>query len=251
MTLRTYVFFFALLLITNVGISYAQRVEPDSVRREQTASSSQVRGVQYESREAAAAALLAQQELPLFAGVSVSTDLAGIVMAAFTPYGQYEAAARINLKGRFFPLVEIGVGSSNHTNETTNNHYKVNAPYYKIGMDYNVLKNRRSGNRIFIGARYGFTSFRYDVDGPDLKDPIYGTIQPFHYEGLKGTNHWAEAVFGLEAKVWGILRLGWSLRYRLHIYNKKSAIGSPWYVPGFGKNDGHAIGGTFNVVFEL
>lgn len=58
-------------------------------------------------------------------------------------------------------------------------------------------------------------------------------------------------MFGLEARVWGILHLGWSVRYKLRIYNKKSIVGDPWYVPGFGKNDSHALGGTFNVIFDI
>lgn len=219
--------------------------------RTATQSRQRVRGVQYASAEEAAAALAAQKDIPFFAGVSVSADVAGAVMAAFTPYGQYEAAARLNLRGCFFPIVELGIGVSDHTNETTNIHYKVHSPYYRVGMDYNVMKDRRSGNRVFVGLRYGFTTFKYDVDAPDIYDPVYDTSFPFLYSGLKGTNHWAEAVFGIEARVWGILHLGWSVRYKLRFYNKQSVIGNPWYVPGFGKNDTHALGGTFNVIFDI
>ena len=64
--------------------------QPDTVRRER------VRGVQYASPEEAAAALAAEKRVPLWAGVSVSADLCGALMAACTPYGQYEAAARLN-----------------------------------------------------------------------------------------------------------------------------------------------------------
>lgn len=246
MTLRTCAFSFALLLISSTPAARAQAVPADTVPQKQA-----VRGVQYSSREEAAAALAAEKAIPLFAGVSVSADVCGAVMAACTPYGQYEAAARINLRGRYFPIFEIGIGTSNHTNETTEIHYKVHAPYFRLGMDYNVAKNHRSGNRIFVGVRYAFSSYNYDVDGPNLTDPVYGTVQPYRFSGLRGTNHWGEALFGLEAKVWGILHLGWSVRYRLRIYNKKSPLGNPWYVPGYGKNDTHALGGTFNVIFDI
>lgn len=253
MMLKTFVFSFVLLLTSSLPALHAQVAPADTAHtaRRVATSDSRVRGVQYSSPEEAAAALAAQQDLPLFAGVSVSADVAGAVMAAFTPYGQYEAAARLNLRGRYFPVAEVGVGVSDHTNETSRLHFKVNAPYYRVGMDYNVAKNRRSGNRIFVGLRYAFATYKYDVDGPDITDPVYGTSQPFRYSGLRGTNHWAEAVFGLEARVWGILHLGWSVRYRLRIYNKQSAVGSPWYVPGYGKNDTHALGGTFNLIFDI
>lgn len=259
MTLKTYVFSFVLLLLSLSSLCslhiQAQVVRTDTARTTPTAQQPQrngkVRGVQYASQEEAAAALAAQKKLPFLAGVSVSADLCGAVMAAFTPYGQYEAAARLNIRGKYFPIAEVGIGSSNHTNETTNLHYKVNAPYFRLGLDYNVAKDVRSGNRIFVGVRYGFTTFKYDIDGPDLVDSYYGTSQPFSISGIRGTNHWGEVVAGLEARVWGMLHLGWSVRYRMRISNKEAASGSPWYVPGYGKNDTHALGGTFVIIFDI
>ena len=256
-TLKTYAYSFVLLLLlSSYGLlaGWAQAVRPDTARTAPNSApvaQQHVRGVQYSSPEEAAAALEAQKRLPLFAGISVSADVAGAVMATFTPYGQYEAAARINLRGRYFPTFEMGMGHSDHTDETTEIHYKVNSPYFRVGMDYNVAKDLRSGNRIFVGARYGFTSFKYDMDGPDLTDPIYGGQQPFRFTGIRGTNHWGEIVAGLEAKVWGILHLGWTVRYRMRLYNQEAPTGSPWYVPGYGKNDTHALGGTFLVIFDI
>ena len=58
-------------------------------------------------------------------------------------------------------------------------------------------------------------------------------------------------LFGLEAKVWSVVRLGWSVRYKMRLYNKESALGNPWYVPGYGKNDTHALGGTFQVIVDI
>lgn len=250
--MKTYVFSFVLLLL---AISHkhlaAQTLRGDTIRTTASTSEQQVRGVQYTSREDAAAVLRAEKPIPLFAGVSISVDVAGAVMAAFTPYGQYEASARINLRGRYFPTAEIGIGVSNHTNETTNNHYKVNAPYYRVGLDYNFLKNLRSGNRLYAGVRYGFTSFKYDVSAPDIVDFHYGTSHPFSYSGISGNAHWGEVLFGLEARVWGMLHLGWSVRYRLRFHNKTSDYGNPWYIPGYGKCDSHALGGTFNVIFDI
>lgn len=251
--LKTFVYSFVLLLASSVCLpclaQHVNAVKNDTLIA--TTSQQPVRGVQYSSPDEAAAALAAQKRLPLFAGVSVSADVCGLVMAACTPYGQYEAAARLNLRGRYFPIVELGIGTSNHTNETTNLHYKVHSPYYRVGMDYNIAKNPRSMGRIFIGLRYAFSSYKYDIDGPDRIDPVYGTTSPFHYTGVKGMNHWGEAVLGLEARVWGMLHLGWSIRYRMRFYNKRTRVDNSWYVPGFGKNDTHAIGGTFNVIFDI
>lgn len=248
MTLKTFVYSFVLLLVSSHLSLRAQDVT-DSLSVQPKAKP--FRGIQYNSPEEAAAALEASKKLPLFAGVSVSADVVGLAMSFFSPFGQYEAAARVNMRGKYFPIFEAGVGVSDHTDEATQNHYKVHAPYFRLGMDYNFMKNLRSGNRIFVGARYGFSVFKYDLDAPDVVDPIYGTSLPFHYEGLKGANHWGEVVAGVEAKVWGILHLGWTVRYRIRFSDKKSEVGSPWYVPGFGRNRSTTLGGTFNVIFDI
>jgi|UniRef100_UPI003FD808BC hypothetical protein len=258
MMLKTFVSSFVLLLASSQLVfvpCQAQKrggvASEDTVTTPVTSKDAPIRGVQYASAEEAAAALAAQKRLPLIAGVSVSTDVCGMIMAACTPYGQYEAAARLNMRGRYFPVVEVGMGVSNHTNESTDLHYKVHSPYYRVGLDYNVAKNARAQGRIMVGVRYAFTTYKYDVDGPDRVDPVYGTSMPFVYKGIRGTNHWAEVVLGLEARVWSVLHLGWSVRYRMRIYNRRTAVDNAWYVPGYGKNDTHALGGTFNVIIDI
>ena len=251
MTLKTFVYSFVLLIVSSTCSLYAQEVTDSLSQTIEHPKSKPFRGVQYNSPEEAAAALAAQKELPLFAGVSISGDASGLGMALFSPYGQYEAAARLNMRGKYFPIFEAGVGVSNHTDETSNIHYNVHAPYFRLGMDYNLMKNIRSGNRIFVGARYGFSTFKYDLDAPEIVDPVYGTTLPFSYKGLRGANHWGEVVAGLEAKIWGIFHLGWSIRYRVRFSDKKSLVGSPWYVPGYGRNRSTTLGGTFNVIFDI
>ena len=57
---------------------------------------------------APAAAQNQTDSIALMRGVAVSADLIGLAQIAFSDYGQYEAAARVNLKDRYFPVVEIG-----------------------------------------------------------------------------------------------------------------------------------------------
>ena len=118
-------------------------------------------------------------------------------------------------------------------------------------QDYNFARDIHAGGRILGGLRYGFSKFDYDTDALDIIDPIWGDRLPFAYKGLSGNTHWAEVVFGLEAKIWKIFRLGWNVRYRIRLKNKTSIIGSPWYVPGYGQNDTHALSGTFNIIFDI
>ncbi len=233
----------ALLLVSLLSSSLYAATPTDS-------DTTKTNAKRYASREEAAAAQR-KAENPLFAGMSLSGDLAGLVMMGVSSYGQAEAALRINMKNRYFPIFEAGWGVCDHDEYTTGLHYKTNAPFFRIGCDYNLAKDRKSGNRIFVGLRYAFTSFKYDLDGPAIADPVWGTETPFSFRGVQSSMGWGEAVFGLEAKLWKIFHLGWTFRYRLRFHEKQASPGSAWYVPGYGKNDSHALGGTFNITFDI
>lgn len=208
-----------------------------------------VRGIQYASREEARQAL-AQKPVPLLGGLAVGYDLCGTLMAAACPWGQYEASLRANLRGKYFPVVELGLGSSNHTDETTDLHYKTRAPYMRLGCDLNFARNKRGLGRIMGGVRGGFSSYKFDLDGPDLTDPVTAQSVPFSYHSVQGRTLWLELVLGFEAKVWSIVHVGWTARYRTILSDKDTGVGNAWYVPGYGKHSAH-FGGTFALLFDI
>lgn len=189
--------------------------------------------------------------IPLFRGVALSADLAGIAQMAFSDYGQYEAALRINLKDKYFPIIELGYGKADAENVISKLSYKTSAPYGRIGIDFNLMKNKHDIYRIYGGFRYAYTSFKFDVEGHDITDPVWGDHVKYSAKDVKANYHWLEAVFGLDAKIWGPIRLGWSFRYKRRLIHDDGNIGNTWYVPGYGKQGGTRLGGTFNVAFEL
>ena len=63
--------------------------------------------------------------------------------------------------------------------------------------------------------------------------------------------HWLELAFGVDAKIWGPVHLGWSVRYKRRLFHREGDVGDAWYVPGYGRNGGSRIGGTFNLIFDL
>ena len=191
------------------------------------------------------------KEQPVFAGCSLGFDLAGAAMMGLAKWGQLEGQARVNIKHRIFPVVEVGWGRCDYTDETTDQHFKTNAPYFRVGCDYNFIKNPLTGNRIFGGLRYGFTSFKYDLSGNDLTDPVWNVTMPYDIQGQHSSQHWLEIVAGLEARMWKFFHLGFSLRYKFRIHEGAHPYGSAYYVPGFGKNDSSCWGGSFNLIFDI
>lgn len=188
--------------------------------------------------------------VPMFKGLSASYDLAGTVMRLVGDYGQIEGALRVNLKDKYFPIVELGLGTAKHeTDPVTGIEAKTNAPYGRIGCDINIAKNKHDDYRVMAGARYGFTNFKQEISG-DINVPYWGGTVPYSTSEESISYHWAELVFSVDAKLWGPVRLGWSFRYKTKLSGKGNEGERIWYVPGYGK-DGDKLGGTFNISIEL
>lgn len=195
--------------------------------------------------------ILPKDTLPFFRHVAVSADLIGPIQMQFSDYGHYEVAARISLRNRYFPVVELGYGKADSEDPSTQLHYTSKAPYGRIGADFNMMKNKNDDYRLYVGFRYGYSKFKYSVTHPGITDPVWQTNDPYELTDVDNRFHWLEGVAGVDAKIWGPLRLGWSVRYKTKLSYTKNDAGNPWYVPGFGKYKGSPLGGTFNVIVEL
>lgn len=194
---------------------------------------------------------LQKDSVPLFRGFAVSVDIAGPLVKAMSDYGEMEGALRINLHDQYFPIVEIGYGEADHNNEVTQISYSTKAPYFRIGCDLNLLKNKHTPNRIYGGLRYAFTSYKVDMARPEVSDPIWGSPTSFEIVGESCNQHWAEVVIGLDAKIFGPLHLGWNVRYKRRLAHKDCSAGKTWYVPGYGKWGDTRLGANFNVIIDI
>ena len=192
-----------------------------------------------------------KDSIPLFRGFAVSFDLVGAGMLALSDYGQYEAALRVNLHDEWFPIIEAGVGKATHDDEVTQLYYSTSAPYFKVGIDKNMLKDKHGPNRLYVGLRYGFTSYKIDLSRPDFPDPVRLWNTGFGVKDASCKYHWAEVVIGVDAKIFGPLHLGWSVRYKQRLaHSEEGEFGNPWYVPGFGTYNTN-LGATFNVIIDI
>nr|WP_320037936.1 DUF6048 family protein [uncultured Bacteroides sp.] len=191
-----------------------------------------------------------KEVLPLYNGTFVGVDLYGIGSKAFGgDFLSSEVSVDVNLKNRFFPVVELGYGKVDKNNNNIS--YKSSAPYFRIGMDYNLMFKKKSLSHMYIGARYGFTALSYDVKSTGLDDDIYPGEVPFEYTGEKTTAHWMELVGGIRAEVFKNVLMGWSLRYKAKISVKDNVHSTPWYIPGFGENKSSTFGITYSLIYKL
>lgn len=195
--------------------------------------------------------VLKTDTVSFFRGIAVSGDLVGLAQMAFSDYGQYEAALRINLKDRYFPVFELGYGKADANDVSTKLTYKTSAPYGRVGLDFNLMKNKHDDYRVYGGFRYALTYYKFSASGNGITDPVWGDEVNYEVNDESCNYHWLEGVFGVDAKIFGPLRLGWSFRYRRRLFHDDGTVGNTWYVPGFGKQGSSRLGGTFNIIFEL
>lgn len=187
-----------------------------------------------------------------FQGISVSADLLNTGLYFLSSYGNLEAGVRFNLLNTYFPVAELGLGKCDKTDFNTKIHYSTNAPYLRVGLDYNVLKDKWQSNKLFVGLRYGITNFNYSFSGNPQTDPIWNVTQPLDVHSLNATSHYAEVVFGCQVKIWSFIHMGWSVRYKKEIHTTKSLYSHPYYIPGYGTTvTGAYWGATYNLTFDL
>lgn len=195
-----------------------------------------------------------EEKVPLFNGIHVGVDISGAVGKALgSNRFSTEVQGRLDIRNRFFPAIEVGMGSTDATSESTQQHYKMTAPYFRIGADYNFLyKKTHLPGFLYGGLRYGFSSFTYDVDLPPVNDPTFGhTPISGEYHGISSSAHWLELVAGIHVKVFRNFCMGWSLRYKTMMSLKKGYNSEPWYIPGFGTNGKSGFGISYSLIYNI
>lgn len=195
-----------------------------------------------------------KEKQPFLQGITLGVDMYGFLSQALgSDFRSTEASIEANLLNRYFPVMEIGYGSTDITDVETDIHFKTSAPFFRIGADYNVFYQKTHlPGYLTVGIRYGFSSFEYDVQAPDLTDPNWGHIQiPVNYTGVKCNVGWLEAVAGLQANVYKRFYLGFKVRYRSRLHMTKNENSDPYYIPGYGQGKSSNLGITYSIIYKL
>ena len=88
-------------------------------------------------------------------------------------------------KGRTLDLSDLT------EDEVTLVRYKTSAPYFKVGIDRNLLKNKHGPNRLYVGLRYAYTSYKVDITRPGLTDPVWHWDALYEIKDASCKMHWA------------------------------------------------------------
>ncbi len=193
----------------------------------------------------------------IFYGMSAHLDVASPLINYLVDKStlSFEACVDVDLLHKYFPIVEVGFGYADKLNDD-GIHYKVRAPFYRIGLNYNILRMKDKGGNAkvftgsypYVGVRYGFSLFKYSLDGVMIHDDYWGVSRPLVVNPKYIYAGWAELVAGVRVNMVKGFTMGWNVRLGLLSHSsQKSAKAQLWYVPGFGKQN--TVNFMFNYTF--
>ena len=178
---------------------------------------------------------------PLLTELAIGVNVADAFMALFgQKYGGIDVSATLNMWNRFQPVLELGLGMAKDTPEDMNFTYKGKlSPYMRVGANYNFMFKHTPRYQLLVGARLGFSTFRYDITNVTVTSSYWREQQTFELTGNSSHALWGEFLAGIKVELGARIALGWQVKYQGIFTEKKNAQAQPWYIPGYGTRDGH------------
>ena len=85
--------------------------------------------------------------IPLYNGTYVGVDLYGVGSKLLGgDFMSSEVSVAVNLKNKFIPTFEFGMGGTDTWNETGIHYKSKMAPFFRIGVDYNTMAKKKEKN---------------------------------------------------------------------------------------------------------
>lgn len=182
--------------------------------------------------------------------IRIGTDVLAIGKSfAQDDFKSWELNGDIDLD-RYFAALDIG--SSSRDILSTKGHYTNSGTYFRLGGELNFLKKNDpkknpGGNALFIGARYarGIFSETLQVSG---SDPVWGNYEN-GWSNTNASSRWFELVGGLKIRMWKMLWLGYTARYKFGLHTSQSEQMLPHDVPGYGGTEKKSVWGFNYQIF--
>ena len=167
-------------------------------------------------------------------GIRIGTDLISIAKTQYVKsFSGWEVNAEVDFY-RYYLAMEYG--SWGRTYYPVNGQYTNDGNYFRVGVDVNFLKNDPDKNVFFIGLRSGHSTFsEYFLVSVD--DPIWGSQPATQYVNNDVKARWMELTTGLRVKIWKVLWMGYTARFKFGLKTRNAIDMLPSDVPGFGRTD--------------
>lgn len=190
-------------------------------------------------------------------GIRVGADLHRLTRSLYDDnYKGFEVVGDYRITKKIYVAGELGNEEKTVDDDMLN--FTTTGSYFKIGFDYNAYENWLDmENMIYVGVRYGVSTFSHTLNSykiyqnTDIGVNSGGNYFPqvtvpsgAEFNGLSA--HWIEVVGGIKAELFSNLYLGFSVRLKNLISNKKPEGFDNLYIPGFDRTYAGNFGVGFN-----
>lgn len=196
-------------------------------------------------------------KIPLYNGFTVRTDISSAISPIFIKgiSYSYEAGVQVDLKHKFYPVVEIGFAGADKTS-VGNIGFKTDAIFERVGIDFNILKQKQDSkptkNLFLAGFRLGMSNFNYKITNATITNDYWGGTQTVDYSNMPTcTKIWWEIVAGVQVEMLKNFYMGWTIRNKNLISQDVDGVVSPWYIPGYGKNASNNWGFNYYIAYHF
>ena len=187
---------------------------------------------------------------PLLYSANIGVNFFDGLMSLFgQSHSSYDVQAGLSLFNWIEPLIECGIGFADNHPDKGNFHYKNFPSFYgKIGFNYNFMYKSNPDYQVYVGMRFGYTSYKYEITDITINSDYWGQSNHFSILDQKANAFYGQAVAGLKVKIWKWFSLGWSIRYGFKMKQSLPANSNPWFIPGYGTG---ALSATFSLVYSI
>ena len=199
-----------------------------------------------------------QYQGDLYRGLSVHADIGAPIISMLGGFSRsYEVQVDVNLYRRLYPIFEVGYATANKE-AVSGVVYATKAPYFRLGINYGLLKPFKDDGSVrsvkcypFVGLRYAMSPITYSISNITISDPYWGTSSTQQSRNNLDYAGWCELLGGVRVDLFKGLTLGWSIRMKTILHTSAPDKAYVWYVPGYGRSSGmgvmfnYTIGYTF------
>ncbi|OFX83617.1 MAG: hypothetical protein A2W99_15415 [Bacteroidetes bacterium GWF2_33_16] len=182
-------------------------------------------------------------------GIKIGMDVGRFSNFLFKPeQTSYAGSLDVGFNNKYFIIAEAGYSEINLDRDNYN--YISDGTFYKIGLDYNMLKKYPTD---FLGAgfRFAYSTLEHSANNIRFESEHWGS---YYTEKESETNQtmWLEASFGLKGEIFKNVYFGWSAIIKVRFYGGTDDKFQPYDIPGFGKAaNSISIGANYFIYYQI
>lgn len=180
-------------------------------------------------------------------GVRIGTDMIALAKTSYDKtFNGWEMNADVDFN-RYYFAVDVGSWGRKYLSDGDSANYSNSGRYFRVGADVNFLKKDPDKNMFFLGLRYGNATFSENLSVIRI-DPLWKDLSGA-FENNNVNAHWFELTTGLRVKMWKMIWMGYTARFKFGLGTSSTPVMLPHDVPGYGRTDKNSYWGFNYQIF--